>query len=128
MAELNILIVEDNIIIAEDLQYMLEDLGYNVVGIAMSYYEALDLLQEKKPDICLLDVILKGEKDGIHLAETINEKYGTPFLFITSHSDRVTIDRAKLTQPKGYIVKPFDPTELLARIRKCLRKSHSEIQ
>ena len=120
MEALKILIVEDNIIIAEDLQMMLEDLGYNVVGIAMSYYEALDLLEEKKPDICLLDVILKGEKDGIHLAEAINEKYGIPFLFITSHSDKVTIDRAKLTQPKGYIVKPFDKDDVYSSIEMAL--------
>ncbi len=127
MEPLKTLIVEDNIIIAEDLQLILEDLGYHVIGIAMSYYEALDFIESKQPDICLLDVMLKGDKDGIHLAETINEKYGIPILFITSHSDKLTIERAKKTRPKGYIVKPFDKDDVYSSIEMALALHAPEI-
>lgn len=90
-----VLIVEDNFIIADDLSNILEDLGYEITGIAASYYEAIELIEKSKPDLCLLDITIRGEKDGIELAETIQEKYGFPYLYITSHSDKSTVERAK---------------------------------
>jgi len=116
MAKLKILIVEDNFIIAEDLKSILIDLEYNVIDIAMSYFEAVEAISAKKPDLCLLDIVIKGEKDGIDLAETINKDFGLPFLFITSHSDKHTVDRAKKTFPKGYIIKPFDQDDVYTSI------------
>ncbi len=116
MARLKILIVEDNFIIAEDLKNILTDLGYDVVDIVMSYYEAIECIITKQPDLCLLDIVIKGEKDGIDLAHTINQDFGLPFLFITSHSDKHTVERAKNTMPKGYIIKPFDQDDVYASI------------
>lgn len=116
MARLKILIVEDNFIIAEDLKNILTDLGYDVIDIVMSYYEAIECIITKQPDICLLDIVIKGEKDGIDLAHTINQDFGLPFLYITSHSDKHTVERAKNTMPKGYIIKPFDQDDVYASI------------
>lgn len=116
MAKLKILIVEDNFIIAEDLKSILTDLEYDVVDIAMSYFEAIEIIIAKQPDLCLLDIVIKGEKDGIDLAETINQDFGLPFLFITSHSDKHTVERAKKTLPKGYIIKPFDQDDVYTSI------------
>lgn len=116
MARLKILIVEDNFIIAEDLKNILTDLGYDVVDIVMSYYEAIECIITKQPDLCLLDIVIKGEKDGIDLAHTINQDFGLPFLYITSHSDKHTVERAKNTMPKGYIIKPFDQDDVYASI------------
>jgi two-component system, LytTR family, response regulator LytT len=116
MPKLKILIVEDNFIIAEDLKNILTDLGYNVVDIVMSYYEAIECIINKQPDLCLLDIVIKGEKDGIDLAHTINQDFGLPFLFITSHSDKHTVERAKSTLPKGYIIKPFDQDDVYASV------------
>lgn len=116
MAKLKILIVEDNFIIAEDLKNILTDLKYDVVDIVMSYYEAIESIITKQPDICLLDIVIKGEKDGIDLAHTINQDFGLPFLFITSHSDKHTVERAKSALPKGYIIKPFDKDDVYTSI------------
>ncbi len=116
MPKIKILIVEDNFIIAEDLKNILIDLGYEVVDIVMNYYEAIETIVTQQPDLCLLDIVIKGEKDGVDLAQTINEDFGIPFLFITSHSDKTTVERAKETKPKGYIVKPFDKEDVYASV------------
>lgn len=116
MAKVKILIVEDNFIIAEDLKNILTDLGYEVVNIVMNYYEAVESIITQQPDLCLLDIVIKGEKDGIDLAQTINQDFGLPFLFITSHSDKHTVERAKNTLPKGYIIKPFDQDDVYASV------------
>lgn len=128
MAKLKILIVEDNFIIAEDLKSILIDLEYNVVDIAMSYYEAIETIISKQPDLCLLDIVIKGEKDGITLAETINKDFGIPFLFITSHSDKHTVERAKNTLPKGYIIKPFDQDDVYTSIEMAAAAAGSVVK
>ena len=127
MTKVKILIVEDNIIIAEDLKFVLSDLGYEVLGISMSYFESLEAIELKKPDLCLLDITIRGEKDGIDLGKTINENYGIPFLYITSHSDRITVERAKETKPKGYLIKPFDKDDVYTSIEMALVQSSSAI-
>jgi DNA-binding LytR/AlgR family response regulator len=128
MAKLKILIVEDNFIIAEDLKSILIDLEYEVIDIAMSYYEAIETIIAKQPDLCLLDIVIKGEKDGIDLAETINKDFGLPFLFITSHSDKHTVERAKKTLPNGYIIKPFDQDDVYTSIEIAVAKSGANIK
>jgi CheY-like chemotaxis protein len=92
--KIKILIVEDELVIAEDLKDTLEDLGYEVVGIAISAREALAMIEEKSPDLALLDVQIKGGRDGIELAADINERYHLPFIMLTSHADLQTINRA----------------------------------
>ncbi|WP_304517286.1 LytR/AlgR family response regulator transcription factor [Cecembia rubra] len=120
MVKIKILIVEDELVIAEDLKDTLEDLGYEVCGIAISAREALAMIEEKSPDLALLDIQIKGGKDGIALGAEINEQYHLPFIILTSHADRQTIDRAKTVNPYGYLVKPFNEKEILAGIELAL--------
>ncbi|RZS97358.1 LytR/AlgR family response regulator transcription factor [Cecembia calidifontis] len=120
MNKIKILIVEDELVIAEDLKDTLEDLGYEVVGIAISAREALAMIEEKSPDLALLDVQIKGGRDGIELAADINERYHLPFIMLTSHADLQTINRAKEVNPYGYLVKPFNEREILAGIEMAM--------
>ncbi len=109
-------IVEDQMIISMDLEYMLEELGYQVCGISTSYEEALVAIKNEQPDLILVDIILFGEKTGIDLAHELNNVYQIPFIFLTSHADRGTIEAAKSTKPLGYIVKPFNRNDVYASI------------
>lgn len=120
MAQLRILIIEDEAIIAEDMRLMLEDLGYHVVGLALDYEEGIELLETSNPDIVLTDIALGGPRDGVDLARIIRSKYMVPFIFVTSHSDRTTIERAKQHLPNGYLVKPFDACDLFTSIEVAL--------
>lgn len=116
----NVLIVEDEFIIAEDTSETLINLGYHVIGSARNYESAIDILNSQQVDIVLLDVNLREEKDGIDLAEVIRANYQLPFIFITSHADKTTIERAKHLKPNGYLVKPFDKKDLYASIEIAL--------
>ena len=116
MSKVKILVVEDELIIAEDIRMMLEDLGYEVIGTVPDYSEAIELMDKNLPDVVLIDILLAGEKDGITLAETIREKFNLPFIFITSHSDTATVERAKSVHPDGYLVKPFEKKDLYTSI------------
>lgn len=111
-----ILIVEDELIIAVDIKDILQSNGYEVVGIAKSYDEALPKLANTIPDIILLDIKIKGSKDGIELANHINLNYSTPFVFITSHADPKTLEKAKKARPYGYLLKPFEDKDVLIAI------------
>jgi len=113
---IRILIVEDELIIAEDMSNMLSNMGYHITGIAMDFEEALQLIDEQRPDLILLDVNLGGKKDGIHLAEVIHGTYHIPFIFTTSYSDTATLERAKKTNPVNYLVKPFKQEQLFTAI------------
>jgi DNA-binding LytR/AlgR family response regulator len=117
---IKILIVEDEGIIAEDMNQMLSDMGYEVLETAMDYEEALEILSTETPDLILLDVNLRGKKDGIDLAEVINEKYQVPFIFTTSFSDTQTLERAKHVSPVNYLVKPFKKEQLFTAIEMAL--------
>jgi len=124
-----ILIVEDEPIIANDIQQILRKKGYNVIGIAHDSETGLDMIHTRKPDLILLDVNIEGQRDGVQIAELVREKYKIPFIFLTSYSDESTLDRAKATNPLGYIVKPFDERTLLATIEVALHnfKAGNEI-
>jgi len=113
---LRILIVEDEPIIAADIESSLLLHDYEIAGIAYSSNQALDMLVNRYPDLVLLDIALKGDKDGIQIAEIIREKFQIPFIYLTSFSDRLTLERAKPTMPYGYIVKPFKDKDLLTTI------------
>ncbi|GAB3933119.1 LytR/AlgR family response regulator transcription factor [Larkinella terrae] len=116
MAVLKIGIVEDELVIARTILHTLEELGYASCGPAINYTEALDLLEQDKPDLLLLDIQLAGRKDGIDVAQKLNEMHPIPFIFLTANSDPETIDRAKIVKPHAYIVKPFTKEELFAAI------------
>ena len=121
-----ILIVEDEPIIAEDLSMILQKAGYQIVGIANDGSTALDLLHSQHPEIVLLDIALDSSMSGIDIAKVINEKYHIPFIFITSFSDKHTLEQAKNVYPHGYIVKPFKKKDILANIEIALHRSHKK--
>lgn len=116
MSEIKVLIVEDEAIIAEDLADILSSNAYKVCGIARTYPKAIELLDSEQPDIILLDIQLKGERDGVDLARTIRESYHMPFIFVSSHSDSATVKRASEMNPYGYLVKPFDDDDVLVAL------------
>lgn len=115
-----VLVVEDEFIIAEDISETLRSLGYQVAGNATGYNEAIKLIDTQNPDIVLVDINLNEKKDGIDVGTTIREKYQLPFIFITSHADKITVDRAKHLKPNGYLVKPFDKNDLYTCIEIAL--------
>jgi DNA-binding LytR/AlgR family response regulator len=117
---LKVLLVEDEGIIAADMENMLKKMGYEVFETAMDYQEAIERLEAETPDLILLDVNLGGRKDGIDLAEAINEKYQIPFIFTTSYTDGLTIERAKRVNPIGYLVKPFKQEQLYTTIEMAM--------
>lgn len=108
MAAIRVLIVEDEPLIAENIAMYLNNNDFTVSGIAYDDEEALNQLKTNPPDAALLDVNLESPKDGIDIAEYINDHNRIPFLFLTSYSDKTIVDRAKKTNPSGYIVKPFN--------------------
>ncbi len=116
MSVLKIGIVEDELVIARTILSTLDELGYSHCGPAINYTEAMEMLDNNKPDLLLLDIQLSGKKDGIDVAQKINELYQIPFIFLTANSDGETIDRAKKVKPHAYIVKPFTKEELFAAI------------
>jgi DNA-binding NarL/FixJ family response regulator len=114
--KLRILIVEDEPLIAEDLAMILRKEGYNIVGIAHDGPQALDILSKGTTEIALLDIALSASMSGFDIAQTLNDHYQIPFLFITSFSDRITLQKAKSLLPEGYITKPFKRKDVLANI------------
>ncbi len=117
-----ILLVEDELIIAQDEKQLLESLGYEVTGIASSGEEALLSVEEDTPDLVLMDIAIKGGMDGIEVTEIIRRKYDVPVVFVTAHVEQQLIERAKLTEPFGYVVKPIDPQSLTSTIDVALYK------
>jgi len=110
-----ILIVEDELIFAADLKITLERIGYKVCGIAKSVDQALNLLQNQKPEIVLLDIFLKGDLTGIDLAHILREKH-IPFVFLSANSNQEVLVAAKETQPYGFLVKPIREKDLLVTL------------
>jgi PAS domain S-box-containing protein len=125
-AGVRILIVEDEIIIARELEARLEGMGHGVAGIAASGQEALALAEETRPDLVLMDIVLKGDIDGIEAAAEIRRRFHLPVIFISAYADRDTLARAKITQPFAYIVKPFSERELAANIEMALYRHGME--
>jgi len=109
-----VLIVEDEVIVARYLQIMLEGLRYQVVGTAASADEALALAELHRPHLALLDVTIRGGRDGIALAEEIRARFQIPFVFITSHADPATVERAARARPSAYLVKPVTKDNVYA--------------
>jgi len=115
-----ILLVEDELIIADYMQECLQQFGYDITGICINYNEAVTALEANRPDIVLMDITLKGGKSGIDLAGYINRELQLPFVYITSHSDKGTIDKSKQTLPYAYLIKPFSENDLYAAIETAL--------
>jgi CheY-like chemotaxis protein len=122
MTKARILVVEDEPIVAMDIQRSLGRLGYVVLGAVSSGREAIRRTAEGLPDIVLMDIVLKGEMDGVEAARQIRERFKIPVVYLTAHGDEGTLERAKITGPFGYIVKPFDETELRTTIEIALHR------
>jgi len=122
MPKATILIVEDEAIIAKALSEQLTRLGYEVLGITATGEEAVVLARERRPNVVLMDIRLKGSMDGIQAAERIGRDGKAPVIYLTAHSDSATLQRAKLTGPVGYILKPFEERELETQIEIALYK------
>jgi RNA polymerase sigma factor (sigma-70 family) len=116
MSKLRILIVEDEPAIAEHIAAYLDNEDFEVSGIAYDSEDALQQLQINTPDGVILDINLESQEDGIGIAQIINSTYQLPFLFLTAHSDKHTLNRAKAVTPSGYIVKPFNEKTLQASV------------
>lgn len=121
-----IIIIEDEALIAAELKSTLHILGHKVVGHSMNGDKALDMFATVKADLILLDINIKGTLNGIDLARVIRKKYNTPFVYITSFSDKATLNLAKDTLPYGYIVKPFNENDLKVNIELALFKHSIE--
>ena len=126
MKKARLLIVEDEAIVAEDLEMAITDIGYEVVGRAVSADEAVKKAVELKPDLILMDIVLKGKKTGIDASDEIKAKMDMPIIFLTAYTDITLIDEAKSTEPYAYLVKPFQERQLLAAIEMALYKSQME--
>ncbi len=119
--KVKLLIVEDEILLANDIANKLSDNNYNIIGIADTAKKVLELLSKSQDvDMLLIDIILKGELDGIELARIINDKYNIPFLFLTSHADSYIIERAKSVKPYAYLLKPFNDRQVCIAIELAL--------
>ena len=127
MAGERILIVEDERLIAADIEDHLVDLGYRVAGVAISGEDAIRDARERGPDLILMDVKLRGSLDGTEAARRIRETLEVPIVFLTSHADPATLERACASSPYGYLVKPFEGRELAATIETSLYR-HREDQ
>jgi len=121
-----ILIVEDETIVALDLQKSLQMLGYEVVGIAPSGEAAISKAVSTRPDLVLMDIILRGEMDGVQTAEEIHLQVNIPVVFLTACADESTLQRAKITEPFGFMIKPFEDRELHSHIEIALYRHRME--
>ena len=126
MSKTNVLVVEDESIVAKDIQQSLIKLGYNVIGTASTGEKAYALAEEFMPDIILMDIMLKGSMNGIDTAAQIKEKLGIPIIFLTAYADEGTLSKAKVTEPYGYIIKPFKEIDLHTSIEMALYKHKKE--
>ncbi|MGF1672687.1 MAG: ATP-binding protein [Rivularia sp. (in: cyanobacteria)] len=121
-----ILVVEDERIIAYDIKSCLENSGYIVPAILAHGEKAISQIEQLQPDLVLMDMMLKGEMNGIQTAEIILNNFNIPVVFLTAHSDESTIKKAKATQPFGYVLKPFEETQLITTIEIALNKHQTE--
>ena len=125
-SKIKIMIVEDEIITAESEKQSLEELGYSVISAVASAEKAIKKAEEDKPDLVLMDIELKGEMDGVEAAGKIHSRFDIPSLFVTAYSDDKLLKRAKIAEPFGYIIKPFQKRELHSNIEMALYKNMAE--
>lgn len=129
---MKVIIVEDEFVIAETISNSIKEMGYDVLDPVSNFTEAIELIEEKLPDIGILDIQLAGKKTGIDLAQVINDKYHFPFIFLTSKTDQFSLQEAKYTEPYAFLVKPFNKHELHASVELALynysQRKHRHIE
>jgi DNA-binding LytR/AlgR family response regulator len=122
----NILVTEDESIVRKDIERSLKKLGYNVVGSADTGERAVELAIELRPDLALMDIMLKGKMTGIEAAEQIKKNIDIPIIFLTAYADESTLAKAKVTEPHGYILKPFKEIDIHTSIEMAMHKHKKE--
>ena len=120
--------MEDEPLIAEDLRAHLEELGYAVCAVCDGALDAMAEVASRMPDLLLLDINLGEGPDGVQLAEKVRERHGVPIIFVTSHSDKATLERVKPLRPAGFIIKPFDENDLRAQIELALARFANDVE
>ncbi|MBT4285991.1 MAG: PAS domain S-box protein [Deltaproteobacteria bacterium] len=128
MEKARILIVEDEAIIAMEIENQLQSLGYEVISIVDTGEKAIAKAEVDKPDLILMDIRIKGEMDGIDTAEVIRNRFGIPVIFSTAYLDENRIERAKITMPFGYVLKPIQERDLKVTIEMALYVSKADIE
>lgn len=116
------LIVEDETLIAEELKARLGLLGFSVIAAVDSGEEGIAIATRERPDLVLMDIRLKGKKDGVQATEEIRQQVDVPIVYLTAYSDRLTVDRAKQTDYDGFILKPFRAGELQSTIEIAMKR------
>ncbi len=128
MNKKQILVVEDESIVAMELHTRLQDLGYAVMDTCKSGEQALKAVRNEHLDLVLMDIMLRGEMDGIETAKQIKQMANVPVIFLTAYADVSTLDRAKQAEPYGYLIKPFQERELRSTIEMALYKHAIEYE
>ncbi len=126
MTKADILIVEDDSIVAEDIKISLKKMGYSVIGIVASGEEALIKIKTQQPDLILMDIMLEGEMNGTQAVGQVREMYNIPVVYVTAYTNEDILERAKITEPYGYIIKPFEDRELSTAVEIALYKHKIE--
>jgi two-component system, response regulator PdtaR len=126
MKKAKVLVVEDQNIVALNIRNKLKNLGYTVPGTASTGEEAIRKAELTNADLVLMDIMLKGEMDGIDAAREIKKRLKIPVLYLTAYTDDETLERAKMTEPEGYISKPFKEEDLHSNIEMALHKHRAE--
>lgn len=128
MLSANILICEDESLVARALECDLRQLGCHVTGVAESDKQVFDLVKSERPDLALMDIKLNGSLDGINIARFLRETFDIPVIYVTAFADSDTIERAKLTLPLGYLIKPYDPLILETTLKIALHRRQDELR
>ncbi len=128
MPQARILVVEDEPVVALDVKRRLQCLGYEEPQVVASGEEAVRGVQEVRPDVILMDIMLQGQLDGIETAQRIREQFNIPVIYLTAFADQDILNRAKITEPFGYILKPFEDRELQSCIEMALYKHSMELK
>ena len=123
MIKKKIMIVEDEVVIAMDMSAKLQELQYEVCKPVMSGEQSIKNVEEEKPDIVLMDIVLKGEMNGIEAAREIRARYGTPIIFVTACLDEETIKQLECVKPVGFFIKPVEIKDLKPALEKALRRN-----
>jgi len=126
MSKKKILVVEDEAIVAKDIEVCLEKIGYNVMGTYSKGEKVIPAIEKEQPDLVLMDIMLAGEMTGIDVSTKIQENFDIPVVFLTAYADEKTISKAKVTEPYGYVIKPFKEIDLRTSIEMALYKFKKE--
>jgi signal transduction histidine kinase len=126
MSPVRVLVVEDESIVALDIQHRLQAMGYEVVGLALTGPEAIELGGALHPDVALMDIQLRGPFSGIVTAEQLRANLGIPVVYLTAYADQATLERARVSEPFGYVIKPFEDRELNITLDIALYRHQTE--